>query len=123
RDARGNRTPDDGLLADDRGAPIAADAPNPDDPAPAVTGGSDAAMPAGPETAAVASAAGAADDNTSMDLAQAVELARAGRLVIRVQAVNELETQADIERYAAHTAREIHWRPLEARDLPQVALA
>jgi hypothetical protein len=123
RETDGNRSAGDGLLADDHGAAIAAATPNSDNQVPATTDEGDPPIPAGPEGTAIASATGPVDETSGMDLAKAVELARAGRLVIRVRAVSEREAESDIERLATETARDIRWRPLEARDLPQVALA
>jgi hypothetical protein len=54
---------------------------------------------------------------------EAVALAREGRLVLRVRAVHEQTAQRDIDRLAAATARDMHWRPLQPWDLPEVAVA
>lgn len=54
---------------------------------------------------------------------EAVALAREGRLVLRVRAIDEARAGRDIDRLAATTAREMFWRPLQPWDLPEVALA
>lgn len=65
----------------------------------------------------------ALDPIVALTPAEAVELARAGQLVIRVRALSELEAHADIEKFAVQTAKELQWRPLEPWELPQVTLA
>jgi hypothetical protein len=60
---------------------------------------------------------------TGMSPAEAVELARAGRLVIRVRSLSQEQAAQGVEQVMLQTSRELRWRPLEAWELPQVTLA
>lgn len=92
---------------------------------PAATAETD---PAGPSPApspaiAVAAVQPAPAASQGMPIAQAIELARAGRLVIRVRAVNITDFEKDINQLALANANETRWRPLESWERQQVARA
>jgi hypothetical protein len=55
--------------------------------------------------------------------AEAIALARAGQLIIRVRAVNEAEAHDKIDQFAMRSPKELNWRPLEAWELSEVTLA
>lgn len=58
-----------------------------------------------------------------MPIARAIELARAGRLAIRVRAMDEAGVKSAMERLAFTAGDDVKWRPLQAWELTEVAAA